>query len=109
MSDRAIATEGEHIGVLGFERRRVADAAQEDIRGADAMALFDEAFNQRLRFAGALSPYDVIAGADDSGEIEILRIEFLRHRRMRLRFGAASASHKCSEIAVAYCEQRTTW
>ena len=68
--------------MLGFERAGIGDTAKEDIGAADPMALFDEALNQCLRFARALSPYDMIAGPNNPREIKIVRIELLRHVRM---------------------------
>src|ERR1700722_3571198 len=47
------------------------------------MALLDQALDQRLRLARALSPNDMVAGANYSGEIQIVRIKVLRHGRMR--------------------------
>jgi len=35
------------------------------------MTLFDQALNQRLRFAGALPPYNMVAGANYAGQFEI--------------------------------------
>ena len=51
------------------------------------MTLFDQALDQRLWFTRALSPYDMVAGPDYSGEIELVWIKFVRHRRVRLGIG----------------------
>jgi hypothetical protein len=49
------------------------------------MTLLDEAFDQRLWFTRPLSPYDMVAGPDYSGEIEMMWIKFERHGRMAPR------------------------
>jgi hypothetical protein len=80
-ADRAIAGEREDVGMLGLECRGIGDAAKKNTGVADAMALIHQALDQGLRLARALSPYDVITGPDNTGEIEIVCIKLLRHGR----------------------------
>src|ERR1700730_11851534 len=62
------------------------------------MTLFDQALNQRLRFARALSPYDMVTGANYSGEIKVVRIKLLRHCLMPL-VGSPQTGHPCSTVS----------
>ncbi len=57
--------------MLGPKRPAIADTAEEDRNRADSMALFDQALNQRLRFARGLTPYNVVTRPNYPGEIEI--------------------------------------
>src|SRR5579863_3667486 len=80
-ADRAERGELDYIGVLGFQRIAVAEAAEKDAESSDRVALFKQFLDQRHRFAAALSPDHVIARADYPGEVEIAKIYFFGHRR----------------------------
>ena len=55
-ANRAATAESEHIGVLALERAPQAYAAEENAGVADSTSLYEQLFNQRGRFAGALPP-----------------------------------------------------
>src|SRR6185437_8005845 len=70
ITDGTIASEGERISMFWLERVGIGKATEKDVSRADAMALFDQPLDESLRFAGTLSPYDVVAGPYNTGEIE---------------------------------------
>src|SRR5216683_5513130 len=84
-SNRAIAGQFEHIGMLGLQRFRIGLSA-EHARMPNLLALLDELFDQRERLAGALPPYDGVARPDYFGEIEVFEVNFADHRSLVVDF-----------------------
>src|SRR5713226_776287 len=84
-SNRAIAGQFEHVGMLGLQRFRIGLGA-EHARMPNLLALLDEFFDQRQRLAGALSPYDGVARPDYFGEIEVFEVNFADHRSLVVDF-----------------------
>jgi hypothetical protein len=72
-SRRTRATEPDEfndVRVGGLQGRRER-SPKEYAERADAMALLDEAFRQRLRFGASLPPQDRVAGPHDAREIDV--------------------------------------
>ena len=74
---------------------------------ANAMALLDDLLNHRLRLARSLPPYDVITVTDDTGEIEVGGVDFLRHRETpvagqnRTKIALAQKSRMASDRSLS--------
>ena len=77
-----------------LERAPRAHAAKEHAGMADPMTLLEQLLDQRGRFAGALPPHNVVTVMDDSGEIECVELDFLRHDKQTGANCAAEESHK---------------
>src|SRR5216684_2311791 len=67
VADRAEGRKRDRVGVLDLERITVAGAAEKNADVTDRVALFDQLFDQRDRFAAALPPYYMVARADNRG------------------------------------------
>src|SRR6266851_598596 len=75
----AETAEDYHIGVFRLERVGVRNPAKKNAGPANPMTLLEKFLDQRHRFAGTAAPYNTLAVANDSGEIEMLKINFLWH------------------------------
>src|SRR5262249_48332521 len=82
VADRPDTAEGENVRVFGPGGPSRWNTAEKNAGVTDAVALFEEFFDQRGRFAGALPPDDMIAGPDYRGEIKLVECDLLRHRVM---------------------------
>src|ERR1700730_6706335 len=80
-SNRAIASQFEHVSMLGLQRSRIGLGA-EHWGIPDLLALLDELFDNRKWLAGALPPYDGVARPNYFGEIEVFEVNFTDHRSL---------------------------
>src|SRR6267143_1631725 len=75
----AEAAEGHDVGMLGLECLAVANPAKKDAGVANLVALFEKLLHQRQWFARSRPPYDMFPRANYGGEVELSRVDFLRH------------------------------